>query len=161
MICFDSCGFITCYDNGILERLYANYKFATVTRVVEESHTVPSRYFEQIPVHQVTIKQLRTLKKLVVEPFGNQMPTKGEFHLWAYAISLPHDKWQICGPDQDIVRIGCDLGLEHKIVSVEQLLRDKGFHRDAERILADLRYRHLSIEWLDEKIRNKKQGGNY
>lgn len=154
VILMDACALISCNVVGILNQLFELYRLETVTKVIEEAKSIPSFYQKNLASHQVTAKQLTQLRNLARKLYQSNMPMTGEVHLWAHALARPDDNWLICGPDRDLVMIGCVLGLEHKIVSVEQLLRDEAMDKEAKQIIRQRK--HLSINWQDETTYNIK-----
>jgi hypothetical protein len=50
----------------------------------------------------------------------------GERDLWAHALQR-RDAWVLCGPDKASLRLGVQLGLRERLVSLEGLWRQAGF----------------------------------
>lgn len=150
----DACAIIASHETNVLGRLLEGYTLATVPRVIEEARSVPAQLIAKLTTHQVSAQQLFKLDQRLANSQLKFMQEKGETHLWAHADSLPDDDWLMCGPDSDIVKIGCALGKEHKIVAIETLLRDIGLDNEVTTIINTPRYKHLAKIWLDTKISN-------
>jgi hypothetical protein len=55
------------------------------------------------------------------------MLDEGEKALWAHALAR-QDAWVLCGPDKASLRIGLRLNLRDRLIALERLLEDAGFH---------------------------------
>jgi hypothetical protein len=73
------------------------------------------------------------------------MLDEGEKALWAHALERS-DAWVLCGPDKASLRIGVRLNLRDRLVALERLLDDAGFHP---RIGLRMAYRS---DWLDRTL---------
>jgi hypothetical protein len=51
----------------------------------------------------------------------------GERSLWAHALTRS-DAWVLCGPDKASMRFGVRLGLKDRLIALERLLSDAGYH---------------------------------
>lgn len=150
----DACAFISCYRNALLALLYQYYRLETVERVIQEVQSVPSSYHQHTRINPVTARQIEAIRSQSIEKFFKPPIKKGEVFLWVHAYSLADTKWRICGPDRDNILIGCALGLEHKIVSVEELLREAGLNQEADELVNNPLMYHLTKKWQAEKLPN-------
>lgn len=55
------------------------------------------------------------------------MLDEGEKALWAHALARS-DVWVLCGPDKASLRVGVRLNLRDRLVALERLLTEAGFH---------------------------------
>lgn len=123
LVLMNATALIACDKADVLCHLYENYDLETVTSVMEAAKGIPSFYRDNIYAHPVSEQQLAKLKEQAVQIDIDWTQADSGAELWAHAISLPDDAWQICVPYEFDVGIGCALGLEDKMVSVEMLLR--------------------------------------
>ncbi len=92
-------------------------------------------------VHQVSDRQRGELTVLIQ---GIALD-RGEESLWAHAL-VREDMWYLCGPDRASLRCGVRLGFRERMVSLEQLLDDVGYHR---KIALKT---HYTKKWLEKAL---------
>ncbi len=79
-----------------------------------------------VGVHKVTDVQRAAV---LVRGHGINLDP-GELDLWAHAMTRM-DAWILCGPDTASLRLGVRAGCRDRLVSLEGLLEDVGFHAKA------------------------------
>lgn len=116
--------------------LCGGYALETVEECVIETQTgFQNRRPEQQIDRQMLLTGIKTVHKVtdaeraaaLIRDGEIAMLDEGEKALWAHAIARP-DAWVLCGPDKASLRIGVRLNLRDRLVAVERLLDDVGFH---------------------------------
>ncbi|WP_016744457.1 hypothetical protein [Rhizorhabdus wittichii] len=119
-------------DLGVWKGLIGAYsgQLETVAEVADEAGT----YFRRKDDAQALMASLKNLQthevsnadraRLLVEIEGLSLDA-GERDLWSHAIGRS-DNWILCGPDRASLRAAVRLGLQDRLVSLEQLLESAG-----------------------------------
>lgn len=116
--------------------LCGGYSLETVEECVIETQTgFQKRRPEQQIDRETVLAGLKTVHKIsdaeraasLIRDGEIAMLDEGEKALWAHALARL-DAWVLCGPDKASLRIGVRLGFRDRLVSLERLLDDAGFH---------------------------------
>ncbi len=114
--------------------LASRHALESVGTVVMETHTgfQKRRVAEQIDqaelkrtlraIHETTERERA---ELAVRVPGIHLDP-GERDLWAHAL-MRADTWILCGPDKASLRVGVQLGLRERLISLEALWQEAGF----------------------------------
>ena len=124
---------IEAYRNEVWAALAGGYQIETVEACVSETQTGFQR---RRPEQQIDLSDLRDSLNAIHEPSSQDrllLTTKhshiwldeGEASLWTHALDRTDD-WVLCGPDKASLKLGCELGFRHRLVSMERLLKGIG-----------------------------------
>lgn len=126
---------LECFRIGAWRALSRGYAIETVEDCMIETQTGFQRW---APEQQIDAKELRASLKAVHAVSGLELATvslaapdialdTGERALWAQALTRT-DGWILCGPDKASLRFGVRLGHRDRLVALERLLEDAGYH---------------------------------
>ncbi len=143
---------IECHRVGCWKALAANYRLATVDKVLEECGTGGGRRQGYVNIdtnhvkahvtcHPVSRKALADLRLRIA---GQVSLDPGEEQLLAKAMTQP-GLWRICSPDKALLRACWTLNYLDRVVSLGELLQAIG-HQS--KILLQYQY---TRKWLEEK----------
>ena len=116
--------------------LCGGYTLETVEECVIETQTgFQNRRPEQRIDQTTLLEQLKAVHKVsdaelaaaLLRDGEIAMLDEGEKALWAHALTR-QDVWVLCGPDKASLRIGVRLNLRDRLVALERLLMEAGFH---------------------------------
>lgn len=135
VVLFDTNAILEAYRTGVWRVLLARYRVETVRECLTEIQTgFRQRSTEkQIDYHDLR-RSLSALHEVSAESRvalrhrvrGIDLDL-GELSLWAHAVNR-RDKWLLTGPDRASLRCGVRLGYRERLISLEELLSNIGFH---------------------------------